>query len=222
MNRVQINFNLLLCILPVLWAGLARAQDLAEIYTLYEERAIERLAQTLATLPESAAQIPDIIFFRTIFNENGDEALTAFERLYQESDGWLRTVTADKIAQYYYARGYYVKAASYAEVAKRKPGSLPQAKIGMTSPERESPPLQPDEPLYAIQVGAFSYHDNAKKMLDLLNQHRLDAKIVNREINGKPLFCVWITGKNDSDDTRKYAEELKDTYNIPYRIVKTQ
>ncbi len=222
MKRVQINLSLLLCILPLLWAGLARAQDLAEIYTLYEERAIERLAQTLATLPENASQIPDIIFFRTIFNENGEEALAVFERLYQESDGWLRTVTAEKLAQYYYARGYYVKAAGYAEVAKTKPGSPPRGKIGMTSSEKDRRPVQQDEPLYAIQVGAFSYRDNAKKMLDLLSQHRLDAKIVNREINGKALFCVWISGTNDSDQTRKYAEEIKDKYNISYRIVKTQ
>ncbi len=222
MNKAHLKFYLLLCITSICLHGLSTAQDISTLYALYEAREMEQLEQRLATLPESAGQVSDVIFFRTVFNENGEEALTVYEDLFQQADGWLRHVTAVKLAQYYYARGYYVKAAGYAEIAEVKPSRPPQGKISSVTVKTPVPPSSPGEALYAIQVGAFSYRDNAQKMLNLLNRQHVEAKIVDRQINGKPLFCVWINGKNDPDETRDYAQELKKKYNIPYRIVKTQ
>jgi glycosyltransferase involved in cell wall biosynthesis len=197
----------------------ASDQDISELYTLYQNREMEQLELRLATLPKEMDQVPDVVFFRTIFSENGEEAVAVYEKIYGEADGWLKKETAGKLSQYYYALGYYVKAEEYATIARETPARLPETKTKTEIPEAAP---RPEEPRYAIQVGAFSYRDNAQKMLEILNQQRLDASIVERQINGKPLYCVWITGKNDPDATHDYAEELKRKYNIPYRIVQTQ
>jgi len=222
MIRHPLKIYTIFCFLWTGIWGLSYAQDLAELYSLYEARKMVQLEQRLATMPNNAGQIPDIVFFRTIFNENGEEALKVYEQLFEQSDGLLKKITAHKLAQYYYARGYYVKAGEFTEIAQNTPAQLSDRKINITRPEKPLPANEPAEALYAIQVGAFSYRDNAQKMLDLLNQQRLNARIVTREINGKALFCVWITGKDDPDETNEYARDLKRKYNIPYRIVKTQ
>ncbi len=179
---------------------------------------MDQLEQRLATLPANAGDIPDILFFKAVFNENGEEARAVYEKLFGQSEGLLRKVTADKPAQYYYARGFYVKASGFAGIAENTPARLAGK---MPSAAEPVPVPEPVETEYAIQVGAFGYRDNAQKMLDLLGQHRLEARIVEREVNGKPLFCVWIAGRNSEDDTSAYARELNRKYNIPYRIVKT-
>jgi len=197
----------------------ASGQDVGELYAIYENRDMEQLEQRLATLPKEMDQVPDVVFFRTLFSENGEEAVAVYEKIYSEADGWLKKDTAGKLAQYYYALGYYVKAEEYSAVARKTPARPPEVRTKKEAPQTAS---RPEEPRYAIQVGAFGFRDNAQKMLEILNQQRLDASIVERWINGKPLYCVWITGKDDPDATRDYAEELKRKYNIPYRIVQTQ
>ena len=219
-------FKLLPCLpfLLFLLLAVSPAQDLEELYRLYGAHALAELEKRLSTLPQDAEQIPDIVFFRTVFDENGEEAARIYEQLFEASDGWLKKVTADKLAQYHYARGYYVKAADFAAIAEAAPARLDRNPVLQRKPDTTPPAdrTQIQEYRYAIQVGAFGYRDNAEKMLDLLNKQRLEARIVKREVNGKTLFCVWIDGQNDREKTQEYARELKEKYNIPYRVVETQ
>ena len=219
MNRLLHKHAIFLLFLFACLCFRAWSQDISELYSLYDNKDMEQLEQRLATLPKEMDQVPDVVFFRTLFSENGEDAVAVYEKIYHDADGWLKKETAGKLAQYYYALGYYVKAEEYAAVSRQTPARPPEIKMKDESPQAAT---RPEEPKYAIQVGAFSFRDNAQKMLEILNQQRLDASIVERRINGKPLYCVWITGKNDPDATRDYAEELKSKYNIPYRIVQTQ
>ena len=62
--------------------------------------------------------------------------------------------------------------------------------------------------------------DNAEQMKKMLDTQKIDSKIITREVQSKTLYCVWIPGKDEFNDTLNYANELKQLYHLDFNIIK--
>jgi hypothetical protein len=71
-----------------------------------------------------------------------------------------------------------------------------------------------------IQVGAFGSQENALKLKKILKEKKIQVKVVKRNVNSKNLYCVWIDGKNNFEETKEYAELLKSRYRLTYSILR--
>jgi cell division protein FtsN len=85
---------------------------------------------------------------------------------------------------------------------------------------KNNPPLKPKKHSYQIQVGAFSVKDNAEQLKSMLKTQDVVSEIVERNINGSTLFCVWIKASDNFDETLRYATKIQRKYNLQYRIIK--
>ena len=161
----------------------------------------------------SSTKTDEILFFKTVFNENGEESIQIYESLFPAAKGDLRSLVAAKISEYYYAKGFYVKAAEYAKFVKSSP--VTPVSPGPTTNVVE---VQTNK-IYYIQVGAFGYQDNANRMKDLLKEKKVNSDVKVRQVNGKTLYCVWVHGDKTYRDTKTYADELKKMYKLKYQII---
>jgi hypothetical protein len=188
----------------------AQAQDTQNLYDLYNQKKFAELNQKVSILTKKYPNNIEIRFFKTIMIEDGDKAFKIYEELYKSAQGTLKTYIAQKIADYFYAMGYYVKASEYQRVA--------------TSVRRKEPQQQTVNPAASseliIQVGAFKFIENAQYLQKILQSHNITSRVVKREIESKTLYCVWLDGKSNFEETRDYAENIKKKLNLQYRIFK--
>lgn len=204
MAKCKHNFVLYLLILfliPVISYG----QSFEQLNQLYQKKKMGELEQLVRN---STSESPEIIFFKTIFNENGIKSIRIYESLFTKTDGELKGLAAKKISEYYYALGFYVKASEYAKYATV---AFPAAHTAIET-------VSPDK-LYFIQVGAFGYRDNANRMKELLKKKNIESDVKVRQVNGKTLYCVWVHGGKTYRDTKIIADDLKQQYKLNYQII---
>jgi len=212
MNHSGIIFLGILFILFNLLAS-AGAQELQEMYQLYSQKNFSQLNDKVISLKQKYPDSIELQFFETLFVENGDHAIKIYESLYDNAQDLIKRYIAQKIAEYYYAMGYYVKAAQYQKVVNSQ---------NLNSTNDESPVQKPSSPSNAqlvIQVGAFKFIENAQYLQKILQSHNIASRVVSREIEGKSFFCVWLDGKSNFEETREYAENIKRKLNLQYRII---
>jgi hypothetical protein len=188
----------------------AQAQDTQNLYDLYNQKKFAELNQKVSRLAKKYPNNIEIRFFETILIEDGDEAIKIYEELYKRAQGNVKIHIAQKIADYYYAMGYYVKASEYKRVATTVKRKEPQQQTVNTAASSE----------LIIQVGAFKFIENARYLKKILQSHNITSRVVKREIEGKTLYCVWLDGKSNFEETRDYAENIKKKLNLQYRIFK--
>jgi hypothetical protein len=192
-------------------------QDLFEYYT---NKQFDKLATRLEQLEDNAQNDPEVLFFNTVLTDNGDSAFQIYERLYIQSLGRVKNLAAEKLAEYYYARGFYIKSSEYEKFAKTYiPIKTSEVlKSGDNNIETEIE-LKPKS-TYKIQVGAFGVIDNANDLAEFLRGKNLEVSVVNREVGENNLFCVWVEGGSDFISTEDIANDIKKKYQLSYRIVK--
>lgn len=198
----MIRSYIILFIISIFIPCLISGQSLDHLYQLYHKKQYSDLKKQVETQKGNS---PDLLFFRTLFVESGDQAITTYESLLKKSQGRLQKLVAQKISEYYYAKGYYVKASEYSQISS----SVSSEKIIPMATKK----------IYRIQVGAFGYKDNAIRMKDLLEARDIVSKIEMRDLDGKSLYCVWIDGKTTYNETKSFAEELKQKYKLKYQII---
>ena len=125
---------------------------------------------------------------------------------------------------YYYAKGYYVNASKFQEYLVDEGNGADVANpIQVQQPEiPENKPVQPsiESEKYYIQVGAFSLEENASQLVKMLATQNIKARVVERKIDKRNLFCVWLEGKEDFKKTYDYANIIKEKYDLKFRIIK--
>jgi hypothetical protein len=203
-NHKFVLYLLILFLTPVISYG----QSFEQLNQLYQKKKMRELEQLIRN---STSETPEIIFFKTVFNENGVKSIRIYESLFSKTGGELKGLVAKKISEYYYALGFYVKASEYAKYATV---SSPPAYTATETVITGSP-----EKLYFIQVGAFEYRDNANRMKELLKEKNLESDVKIRQVNGKTLYCVWVHGGKTYRDTKIFADELKQKYKLNYQII---
>ena len=197
-------YLLFLFLIPVESYG----QSFEQLNQLYQKKKMIELEQLIRN---STSESREIIFFKTIFDENGSKSIRIYESLFTKTGGELKGLVAKKIAEYYYALGYYVKASEYAKYAT---ATSPAAHTSIATVTTVLPDKQ-----YFIQVGAFGYKDNANRMKELLREKNIESDVKVRQVNGKTLYCVWVHGDKTYRDTKIFADDLKKKYKLNYQII---
>jgi len=200
------------------------AQDFSELYTLYQQKNFSALQQKTEQL---AGQYPDrdeIQYFKALFLENGEEAVKIYEQLYLRAAaaGMLKSELSKKLSQYYYARGLYVRAAEF-DKAPAATTPVPSSNVPSLTNNAARPaakPAQTKETKYIIQVGAFGGEENARQLQQVLQAQKYESQIVERMVNERNLYCVWINGGTSLDETLRLADKIKNRFKLEYRILK--
>ena len=214
------QYNILphVLIFALVFTVISTGQSLLELYDLYENKNMNQLYKKTEEFYQKYPQNNEIKFFKALFMEDGDEALKVYLELFNNSQGRLKSLIAGKIAEFYYAKGFYVKASEYSKVAKNRPEYSQESKDSDSIDTNQS--TQPVQSGLVIQVGAFKFKENAQYLQNVLKSHQILSRLVAREIGGKTLYCVWIDGKSNFEETRELAEYINQKFNLKYRIFK--
>jgi hypothetical protein len=204
----------------LLHISIVSAQKHQDLFTYYTNRQIDQLETRIQQLGNTNQNDPEVLFFRTVLSDNGDNAFNIYERLFKQSKGPLKNLAAQKLAEYYFARGFYVKSSEYKNIAKTyiPLKTTEKPKSGDNTREIKTEPR--DASIYKIQVGAFGVRNNANDLAEYLKSKKIEVSVVSREIDGKDLYCVWVEGGSNLDSTEEIAEEIKKNFRLSYRIVK--
>lgn len=199
-------------------AGLLLAQNTLELEKLYRAGKLEQLR--VKTNGFSSSTNPDLLYYKALLTSNGEAAQKIYARVFDAGSKAYKVRAAKKLMDYYYAVGYYVTAEKYQKFIAEN--STPEDVLN--APETVSQPVSKPsatpESGYVIQVGAFGLPDNAEQQVKFLATQDVTARVVQRKVNEKVLYCVWVNGKPDFDRTLKYANRLKQTFDLEFRIMK--
>ncbi len=196
------------------------AQEHQDLFEYYANRQIDELEIRIEQLGNTAQNDPEVLFFSTVLTDNGDNAFSIYERLFKQSRGSLKNLVAEKLAEYYYARGFYVKSSEFENIAKTYIPGKTTEEIKSGDNIRKSKTERSTKSIYKIQVGAFSVIENANDLAGFLKGKKLEVSVVNRNVSGNILYCVWVEGGSSFESTENIAKEIKKKYQLSYRIVK--
>lgn len=196
------------------------AQSFDELITLYKDQKHEQLKKEIDKLPDDPElSKTENAFLKALTTPNAEEAKRIYERLFDAGSPKVRYLAAQKLMQYHYARGYYITSEDYQKYLLRNEKDLQPGddrKLLSETYQVENAP----GPSFFIQVGAFGYQDNAEQLQSMLETQNIKCSIVPRNIGGTKLFCVWIKGKTSLDETISFANDIKERYDLNYRIIK--
>jgi hypothetical protein len=213
-------FFLTLVLSLILSISIVYAQKHQDLFKYYENRQIDKLEIRIQKLGNTGQNDPEILFFSTVLSDNGDNAFAVYERLFKQSEGPLKNLVAQKLAEYYYARGFYVKSSEFKNIANTYIPVKTTEEIKSGDNTRESHNEQRIASIYKIQVGAFGVRENANDLASFIKGKKLEVSVVTRNVDGKNLYCVWVEGGSNLGSTEKIAEDIKKKYHLSYRIVK--
>ncbi len=199
----------------VIWALNVNAYaqvDWQQMRAFYQQAQFDRLKTALQNVKGAQTNQPEYLFFKSLFIKDAEQAVKNYQHIFETSKGWLKSLAAERLRDYFYARGFYYKAAEYEPYIQKKTQNPVQ--------QKPAPVVTPDTQTYFIQVGAFSTQQNAQKQSDFLERHGIKSKIVVRHINNRNYYCVWVKGSTTLADTEKIAKQIKTQLNIDYRIIK--
>jgi SPOR domain len=213
MNLKKIKSGILLGM--ILYAIPLLGQDSAQLFRLYQDKDFvalkENYLKVKAKLPKA-----DQLFFNALYNKDAEKAFSIYKDLFQNSNGKLKYFSGERLKDYYYARGYYSTASDYEKYLVENRQLIET--IGSTK-QPFRPEVVDTEKLF-IQVGAFGLKENAEQMREMLSTQKVASIIKIRHVKNRELFCVWVIGKQNFKQTLKFADELKHTYHLDYKIIK--
>jgi hypothetical protein len=225
-NRIWMNsmYVKIFCIFTVFSSVLLGQDPFDAIYKNYEQHNFEMVRQKISNIDQKYQSSLDYQFFTAVLNKNGEEAKEVFQSVFEKGEKELKKLAAKKLMDYYYAKGYYLNASKFQEyLVDEGNGSeviSPVQKKQHEIPEGKTVKPAASSEIYYIQVGAFSLEENARQLVKMLATQNIKARIVERKIDKKNLFCVWLEGKEDFKDTYDYANVIKEKYDLKFRIIK--
>ena len=104
----------------------------------------------------------------------------------------IKKLAAEKLAEYYYALGFYIKSSEYAKFAKTYIPVKTTEIVKSGDNYSENKIELRSKSIYKIQVGAFGVIDNAKDLASFLKGKKWEVSVVTRKVGGTNLFCVWV------------------------------
>jgi hypothetical protein len=192
------------------------SQSVNTIYELYQNKEFKKLKEKLNSIKANLPKAEQL-FFETLFINDAEQAYTIYKDLFNKYDGKVKYYAADRLKDYYYAKGYYSTASDYERYLVENRALIENSSNEIIHDAEESPV---DTDKFYIQVGAFGLHENAEQMQEMLKTQKIDSKIITREVKSKTLYCVWIPGKEEFSETLNYANELKQMYHLDFNIIK--
>jgi SPOR domain len=202
-------------IISILFSIPSFGQDAAHLFRLYQDKDFIALKENYQKVKAKLSKA-DQLFFSALYNKDAEKAFATYKDLFQNSNGKLKYYSGERLKDYYYARGYYSTASDYEKYLVENRQLIET--IGSTK-QPFRPEVVDTEKLF-IQVGAFGLKDNAEQMQEMLSTQKVASIIKIRHVKNKELFCVWVIGKQNFKQTLKFADELKHTYHLDYKIIK--
>ena len=98
--------------------SIVSAQNHQDLFEFYAKKQFSKLESRIQQLRNSAKDDPEVLFFSTILTDNGDSAFSIYEQLFIQSQGPLKKLASEKLAEFYYALGFYIKSSEYEKYAK--------------------------------------------------------------------------------------------------------
>ncbi len=181
------------------------------LINLYRNHQFNLIKQKLSEFAPQDTSGMTYLFFKTLFIRNGALAKKNYERVYRYASNPLKKLAAQRLHDYYYALGLYFKASQYSGI---------QPDSQKTGHPIKSDDLFYEGSLFKIQFGAFSSKKNAEQQARFLQKENIQAKVVKRRINNRQLYCVWVNGLKNIEETQKFAEQIKKQVHLDYRIIK--
>ena len=135
-----------------------------ELVKLYESHKYEELKSVLNSYSSNHSY--EIMFFKALFNEKGDEAKFTYEKVFKNTSGRFKRYSAKKLMDYYYANGYYETALKYQKYLVDSENRIAEKPVSVKL-EQASPAVK----LY-VQVGAFGLKENASQLQNMLNTQK--------------------------------------------------
>ncbi len=215
---MKIHIIISLIFLVVLY-NYSYAQKHADLFGFYQDRQLNKLENRLQELEKNKTNDPEIEFFKTILTDNGENAIKVYENLLKKSEIPLKNLLAEKISDYYYALGFYVRAGEYKKISQTNFPARTKVIEKAVDSKNEDNTGGKLKSKYMIQVGAFGVLQNADDLAQFLKKKTIEAIVVKRSIGGAELYCVWIQGKDNYDATEGIAREIKRKYQLSYRII---
>jgi hypothetical protein len=203
----------------VVLSNYSYAQKHADLFAFYQERQLNKLENRLRELEKNNTTDPEIEFFKTIFTDNGKNAIKVYEKIWEKSETPLKYLLAEKISDYYYALGFYVRAGEYKKISQINFPAQPKVIDKAVDSKTEDSIGDKTKPKYMIQVGAFGVWQNADDLAQFLKRKKIEASVVKRSIGGAELYCVWIPGNDNYDAAEGIAKEIERKYQLSYRII---
>lgn len=189
------------------------AQQRTELYRLYEQSEFTALEQAVKKVGTISANDYEGLFFKTLFIKDGERAEQNYLSVFEHGTPRLRLLAAKKLMDYFYAAGYYMTSEKYQKYIVEH--AMPVVKAGTAQTARQA-----TTPRYFIQVGAFGLPANARQRVSFLKTQDVNAQLVERVVNGKTLYCVWIEGKMDLDKSLEFANKIKQKFDLEFQIMK--
>lgn len=203
-------------VLLLLWLACAFAQVQREqLYQAYMNKDFSRLRTLLGQVPPAQAHMPEVSFYQALFNENADSAAQIYQDVFERANAQVKLLSAQKLYEYYYAKGFYVTAEKYQKYMTEHGPEKGTVQV-LANPASTSPP----EKVYYIQVGAFGIKENAQQRRMFLKTQDVPSILVERQVDGRILYCVWVKGKTDFEQTLQMANRLKGKFDLEYQIMK--
>ncbi len=207
----SISVGLIVLFLGISFPGYAQQRE--NLYKLYEQNQLQALEESVKRLPPAAESDYEGLFFQTLFVKDGEQAEQKYLAIFEHGSPRLKLLAAEKLMAYFYAAGYYVTSEKYQKYIVEH--EIPETAEPQTPAKQELAP-----PKYYIQVGAFGLAENAKQRVSFLKTQDVKSQLVERNVNGKTLYCVWIDGKTDLDKSLEYANKIKQKYDLEFQIMK--
>jgi len=188
-------------------------------------------------LPELLKKYPDKVetkFFSAVFESDADKALPFYEALLAKRPNHpFADECLFRLMQFAYAKGTYQAARmKFEKLQKDYPHSplLPMAiqLFSETLMDTLSPVTIKSDTTkivksggrkYALQVGAFSMMQNANELKSKIMDAGFEpVDIIEKKVNGKKLFAVWVGAFDSKNDAQKKGQELKEKLHLDFSI----
>ncbi len=213
------------------YAQLSEKEIRQKLDLIYNGQA-ERVRTELPTLQKQNPNDAGLLYVEAILTSDGAKAVILFQKIVEN---YSESIWADdalyKQYQYYYSIGLYKTADQKMEQLKKQyPTSIfvsGEDVQPIPTPKKETveTPTTPKKNVevkkgkYAIQIGAYSLEETAKKQINTLENIGQQAIITTKQSNGKTLYVVSIEGFMTEQETRNVIADLKSKHNIESIIV---
>ena len=225
MSRLQGNQQFRALLVLIIFSGFVFAQSPVQIAELYTEGNIEELRNLR---DQNAIKAPDWRnFVENLFISDAEIASQNMLAIYAKTrDSRLRDIIRQRIADFYSARGYYetsqrllrddafVEQLASIAISRPQPPAAPSA----TANQVEKPVVSQSEK-FAIQVGAFSTLQNARRATQTIRRYYPAARILEKEREGSPLFVVVIGEFSSKSQAETLLPDIQEKLNLQGYII---
>lgn len=192
-------------------------RKIIEYVRLISEGKSELVGNRLQELERKIPRAAGLIYIEGLVATNGDEAIRCFKVI---ADSFPRSEWADdalaRLFEYNQSTGNYTEAE---ENLNRIKNNFPKSTY-LTSnylqnvrySEAAQTEYKGNE--YAVQIGAFSLKENAKKLCERFRSKGYKVDIYENLLDGKNLlYLVWIGSYTTLEDAQRIQAELKTKFN---------